>query len=261
MGDGACRGHHGELAVVVGVPADRGVHGPVQRVRGGPGPARGRPCPRCASGMLLQHPVAVLGLGDHHHAGGADVEPLHDALPLGGPAGGDPEPGGDQGPMTVGPVQPGLGWTATPTGLSTTTIASSSCTILMPSTISGTTATGSTRRGCRRRASPPARPGRTWPAARRRRGPGRHRPARRPGSGRSRTSARARRRGAPRPGRPGRGGCGGRGRGGPHPGTTGSRCRVVRDLGVAASPRLAPRVPLSRHPADGLHHDHDPRRC
>src|SRR4051812_50133549 len=36
--------------------------------------------------------------------------------------------------MTVGPSQPGLGWAATPTGLSTTTRASSSYRIVMPST-------------------------------------------------------------------------------------------------------------------------------
>ena len=50
-------------------------------------------------------------------------------------------------PTTVGPFQPGLGCTATPTGLSMTTSASSSWMILMPSTISGTTATGSTSAG------------------------------------------------------------------------------------------------------------------
>ena len=50
-------------------------------------------------------------------------------------------------PTTVGPLQPGLGCTATPTGLSMTTSASSSCRIVMPSTTSGTTATGSTGAG------------------------------------------------------------------------------------------------------------------
>src|SRR4051812_1366446 len=44
-------------------------------------------------------------------------------------------------PMTVGPSQPGLGWAATPTGLSTTTRSSSSCRIRIPST--GRGATGS----------------------------------------------------------------------------------------------------------------------
>src|SRR2546421_1629338 len=37
-------------------------------------------------------------------------------------------------PITVGPVQPGLGWAATPTGLSTTTMSSSRYTIRRPST-------------------------------------------------------------------------------------------------------------------------------
>ncbi len=45
-------------------------------------------------------------------------------------------------PMTVGPLQPGEGWAATPTGLAITTTSSSSCTISMPSTGSATTRTG-----------------------------------------------------------------------------------------------------------------------
>src|SRR6476469_5123829 len=43
-------------------------------------------------------------------------------------------------PTTVGPVQPTLGWAATPTGLSTTTRSSSSWMIVMPGTGSATTA-------------------------------------------------------------------------------------------------------------------------
>ena len=50
-------------------------------------------------------------------------------------------------PTTVGPVQPGEGCTATPTGLSITTIESSSWMIWIPSTISGTTSSGSARPG------------------------------------------------------------------------------------------------------------------
>ena len=46
-------------------------------------------------------------------------------------------------PTTVGPRQPGEGCTATPTGLSITTMESSSWMILIPSTISGTTSSGS----------------------------------------------------------------------------------------------------------------------
>src|SRR5258708_21421371 len=44
-------------------------------------------------------------------------------------------------PITVGPVQPGDGCAATPTGLSTTMISSSSYTIRRLSTVSGTTVT------------------------------------------------------------------------------------------------------------------------
>src|SRR5690242_2080377 len=43
-------------------------------------------------------------------------------------------------PTTVGPVQPGLGCAATPTGLSTTTMSSSLYTTTRPATGSGTTA-------------------------------------------------------------------------------------------------------------------------
>src|SRR5690349_24991736 len=44
--------------------------------------------------------------------------------------------------MTVGPLQPGDGCAATPTGLTITTTSSSSCTISMPSTGSATICTG-----------------------------------------------------------------------------------------------------------------------
>src|SRR5690349_21734972 len=44
--------------------------------------------------------------------------------------------------MTVGPLQPGDGCAATPTGLTNTTTSSSSCTISMPSTGSATICTG-----------------------------------------------------------------------------------------------------------------------
>ncbi len=57
------------------------------------------------------------------------------------------KPAATRCPTTVGPVQPGLGCTATPTGLSITTMASSSWMILMPSTVSGTMATGSIAAG------------------------------------------------------------------------------------------------------------------
>ena len=57
------------------------------------------------------------------------------------------KPAATRWPTTVGPVQPGLGCAATPTGLSTTTMSSSSWTIAMPSTTSGTRATGFTAAG------------------------------------------------------------------------------------------------------------------
>ena len=38
----------------------------------------------------LEHGVGALRLGDHHQPAGADVEPVHDALPLGRAAGRDP---------------------------------------------------------------------------------------------------------------------------------------------------------------------------
>ena len=40
--------------------------------------------------------VGVFGLGDHHDAGGADVEPVDDAGALGGTRGGDPVAGTGQ---------------------------------------------------------------------------------------------------------------------------------------------------------------------
>ena len=73
-------------------------------------------------------------------------------------------------PTTVLPDQPGDGCTATPTGLSITTIASSSWMILIPSTISGTTAnascaggivTSSTAPPCTRSLLPTSEPS-TW---------------------------------------------------------------------------------------------------
>ena len=57
------------------------------------------------------------------------------------------KPAAARWPTTVGPVQPGEGCTATPTGLSTTTIESSSWMIRIPSTVSGMTTSGSTRLG------------------------------------------------------------------------------------------------------------------
>ena len=114
-------------------------------------------------------------------------------------------------PITVVPVQPGLGWAATPTGLTITTMSSSSWTISMPSTGSATICTGA---GGLRASRPPARrrraPARTCRPPHRRPGPCRRRPARRPWCGRNRTSGRWRRRHARLPGRRVRAGCGSR---------------------------------------------------
>ena len=89
---------HRELVVVLGVPADRGVHGALQRV----GVALHQRVVGLVDGAVpegvLEHGVGALGLRDHHHPGGADVEPLHDPLPLGGTARGDPEAGGREVP-------------------------------------------------------------------------------------------------------------------------------------------------------------------
>src|SRR6476620_3593256 len=55
--------------------------------------------------------------------------------------------------MTVGPVQPTLGWAATPTGLSTTTRSSSSWMTVMPGTGSATTASAGAASGSGRATS------------------------------------------------------------------------------------------------------------
>src|SRR3954471_20185193 len=75
--------------------------------------------------------------------------------------------------MTVGPSQPGLGWAATPTGLSTTTRSSSSYRIVMPSTGRGATgspggggsSTSSQLPAVSRSPLPRARPSTTTPPA------------------------------------------------------------------------------------------------
>src|SRR3546814_10470652 len=101
------RGRHTSGALVTGVqtcalpiwvPPDRRIDGAGQRVR--------VPLHECVVGLgdgavpegVLEHRVGVLGLADHHHAGGADVEALHDALALGGTTGRDPITGTGQVP-------------------------------------------------------------------------------------------------------------------------------------------------------------------
>ena len=49
------------------------------------------------------------------------------------------KPAATRCPSTVGPLQPTLGWAATPTGLSTTTMSSSSYTIVRPGAVIGCT--------------------------------------------------------------------------------------------------------------------------
>ena len=85
-------GDHRELPVVGGVPVDRRVHGAAARV-GVPLHQRRVPLVhRPVAEGVLEHGVGPLALRQHHQAGGADVEPVHDALPLGRTAGGHAVP-------------------------------------------------------------------------------------------------------------------------------------------------------------------------
>ena len=138
------------------VPVDRGVDGAGARVR----VALHERVVALVDGALaerpLEHGVRPLGLGHDHEPAGADVQPVHDALPLGGAAGRHPvaRPPASP-PTTVGPSQPGLGCAATPTGLSTTTMSSSSCTTRRPATSSRSAAVGPAAGRRRRRAGRP----------------------------------------------------------------------------------------------------------
>jgi hypothetical protein len=74
----------------------------------------------------LERGVGTLALGDDHEAARADVEPVHDALALGGAGRRDPEARGREGAEHRRASHPTDGCAATPEGLSTTTMSSSS---------------------------------------------------------------------------------------------------------------------------------------
>ena len=162
--------------------------------------------------LALEQRVRALRLGDDHQAGGADVEPVHDALALGGAGGGDAVAGGGE-PADDGRCRSsrGCGWAATPTGLTITTMSSSSCTISMPSTGSATICTGAGACGISTSSQAPPCTRSDFPTTDAvDRAPSPRRPARRPWCGRSRTCGRWRRRRARPPGRRARAGCGSR---------------------------------------------------
>ena len=77
------------LVVVRGVPADGRVDRAAQRVGVALDQRVVALVDRALAELLLEQGVGALGLGDDHQAGGADVEPVHDALALGGAGGGD----------------------------------------------------------------------------------------------------------------------------------------------------------------------------
>ena len=134
---GTAPGDHREPAVPRRVPGDRRVDGATQRVRvplhEGVVPLVHRALPE----RPLEHRVGGLALGHHHEPGGARVQPVHDALPLGSTEVAMVCPAASRPSSTVGPDQPGVGCAATPAGLSTTTMSASSCTIDSPGTGSG----------------------------------------------------------------------------------------------------------------------------
>ena len=92
----------------------------------GPARARGSACRPRARGRRPSAGSTRPRSGHHHEPGRADVEPVHDPLPLGRSARRERCPAAASPPVTVGPSQPGLGWAATPTGLSTTIRSASS---------------------------------------------------------------------------------------------------------------------------------------
>ena len=61
--------------------------------------------------LLLEQRVRALRLGDDHQPGGADVEPVHDALALGGAGGRDAVAGGGE-PADHGRSRSSRGWGA-----------------------------------------------------------------------------------------------------------------------------------------------------
>ncbi len=84
------------LVVVLRVAADGGVDGAAGRVRVALDERVVALVDRALLELALQRRVRVLRLGDHHQAGGADVQAVHDALALGGAGGRDAVPGGGE---------------------------------------------------------------------------------------------------------------------------------------------------------------------
>ena len=93
---GPSLGHHRELVVRLGVPPDRCVDRALERVGVALHQRVVDLVDVAVAERVLEHRVGVLGLADDHHARRADVQPLHDPLPLRGAAGRDLEPGRGQ---------------------------------------------------------------------------------------------------------------------------------------------------------------------
>ena len=85
-----------EPAVAGGVPGDRGVHRAPQRIRMALHQGVVALVHRALAERPLQRGVSTLALGQHHQPGRVRVQPVDDALPLGGTAGRDGVPGGEQ---------------------------------------------------------------------------------------------------------------------------------------------------------------------
>ncbi len=85
-----------EFPVVAAVPPDRRVDGPAGRIRMSLHQRVIALVDRALLERPLEHGVGALGERHHHHPGGADVEAMHDALPLVHAGGGDPVTGSGQ---------------------------------------------------------------------------------------------------------------------------------------------------------------------
>ncbi len=87
---------HRELPLAAAVTSDRRVDGPAGRIR----MSLHQRVIALVDGALFERPleqgVGALGQRHHHHPGRADVEAVHNALPLGHTRGGDPVTGGGQ---------------------------------------------------------------------------------------------------------------------------------------------------------------------
>ena len=100
---------HRELPVVAGMPPDGRVHGAAQRIRDALDHGVVDLLRHALAELVLHGGVGALGLGHDHDPGGADVEPVHDPLALGGTRGGDVVAEGGQGAHHGGPYPAGRG--------------------------------------------------------------------------------------------------------------------------------------------------------